>query len=166
MVFQRNCRAEEAQPIHPPSFTIKMEAVHSSETPQHIPTKQHRNPNDKYQLFSCFHIFTSVQAQCVHNNAASCSTVTATNAPTFKLCSPTHSSQSKMLFTHWTLLAHILTTSCHFSLCTVQTSLPLLNTHQECLKHISHSLCPKLLHLLHIMGNVNEIFLMCAVVKW
>lgn len=32
VVFQRNFRAEEAQPIHPPSFTIKMEAVLSSET--------------------------------------------------------------------------------------------------------------------------------------
>jgi len=123
--------------------TLKIEAVYSTEPLQHIPTTQHRNPKDQDQLFSCFHIFTRVQAQCVHNNAASCSTVTTTNKPTFKLRSPTDGSQSKMLLTHWTFLAHILTTSCHFSLCTMQTSLPLLNTHQKCLKLISHSLCPR-----------------------
>ena len=61
----------------PHSVTLKMERVHSSETSEHIPTTQHRNPKDKHQMFSCFHIFTRVQAQYVHNTAASCSTFTA-----------------------------------------------------------------------------------------
>jgi len=73
-----------------------MAIVHSSETSQHTPTTQHKNPKEQDQLFSHFHICTRFQAQCVHNIAASCSTVTATNTPAYKLHNPTNSSQSRL----------------------------------------------------------------------
>ena len=62
----------------PHSAILMMEAVRTSETSQHIYTTQHRNAKEQYQLFSCFRISTRVQAQGVHNIAASCSTITAT----------------------------------------------------------------------------------------
>ena len=52
--------------------------AHCTAPPQHTPTTQHTNPKEQDRQFSCFHISTTVQAQCVHNIAASCSTVTAT----------------------------------------------------------------------------------------
>jgi len=74
---------------------LMTEAVHTSETSQHIPT-WHRNTKEQDQLFSYSHIFTRVQAQCVHKIAASCRIFTATNTPTFKFRSATNSSQSKL----------------------------------------------------------------------
>jgi len=104
---------------------------------QYIPLKhqythlQH-SLKEQDQLFSCFHNIITFQAQCVHNIAASCNTVTATNTPTFKLHSTTNSSQSKLLqLTRCTFLAHILAKSCHFSLCTLHTSLSHTRTHHQ-----------------------------------
>ena len=103
----------------PPSFTLKMEAVHTYQTLVHTSTTQHTNPKEQDQLFSCFHISPTVQAQCVHNIAAatpSLQRTTATNTPTFKIRSPTP---------HYLTPGHIT----------------------KSLKHISHSLYPRVLHL-------------------
>jgi hypothetical protein len=62
----------------PHTFILMMEAVLTSEPSQHIHRTWHRNAKEQDQLFSCFRISTRVQAQGVHNIAASCSTVTAT----------------------------------------------------------------------------------------
>jgi len=123
------CSAPTHSTHKPHSIILMIEAVYPSET------SQHRTETQKNKI-NCFHVSTTVQAQCVHNNAASCSTVTATyhcNQHT-NFQTPQHYKQ----FTIQTVRTHSLHFPCRHSnkllsqtLCTVQSSVPHNSTHQE-----------------------------------